>query len=139
MFAPALGREGRSEILECLSLLQCVSSRVLDCYCFWYFGAYHSFCLVDVYFKSLALQCLLPVTKTVLLPVSVFSANARSSAYSMSHGTSLPICSDTASITIMKSSGLSPLKGNCMYSEVHNILLEIIPCISPASISLKEA
>src|SRR6218665_2037584 len=54
MFAPALGTEGRSEILECLSLLQCVSSRVLDCYCFWYFGSYHSFCLVDVYFKSLA-------------------------------------------------------------------------------------
>src|SRR6218665_315485 len=51
MFAPALGTEGRSEILECLSLLQCVSSRVLDCYCFWYFGAYHSFCLVDVYFN----------------------------------------------------------------------------------------
>src|SRR6218665_2057689 len=104
MFAPALGTEGRSEILECLSLLQCVSSRVLDCYCFWYFGAYHSFCLVDVYFKSLALQC--PLPKRFCIPVSVCSANARSSAYSMSHGTSLPICSDTASITIMKSSGL---------------------------------
>src|SRR6218665_3510071 len=68
MFAPALGTEGRSEILECHSLLQCVSSRVLDCYCLWYFGAYHSFCLVDVYFKSLALQCSLPVSKTVLHP-----------------------------------------------------------------------
>src|SRR6218665_197441 len=69
MFAPTLGTESRSEILECLSLLQCVSSRVLDCYCFWYFGAYHSFCLVDVYFMSLALQCPLPVTKTVLNPL----------------------------------------------------------------------
>src|SRR6218665_3996036 len=106
MFAPALGTEGRPEILECLSQLQCVSNRVLDCYCFWYFGAYHSFCLVDVYFKSLALQCPLPVIKTVLHLRLICSANARSSAYSMSHGTSLPICYDTASITIMKSSGL---------------------------------
>src|SRR6218665_1767392 len=106
MFAPTLGTEGRSEILECLSLLQCVSSRVLDCYCFWYFGAYHSFCLVDVYFKSLHSSVLCQSPKRFCIPVSVCSANARSSAYSMSHGTSLPICSDTASITIMNSSGL---------------------------------
>src|SRR6218665_565367 len=44
--------------------------------------------------------------KRFCIPVSVCSANATSSAYSMSHGTSLPICSDTATITIMKSSGL---------------------------------
>src|SRR6218665_1135162 len=107
MFGQALGSEGRSEILECLSLLQCVSSRVLDCYCFWNFGAYHSFCLVDVYFQSLALHGVLCQSpKRFCIPVSVCSANARSSAYSMSHGTSLLICSDTASITIMKRSGL---------------------------------
>src|SRR6218665_1821539 len=107
MFEPALGTEGRSEILECLSLLQCVSNRVLDCYCFWYSGAYHSFCLVDVYFISpLRSSVLCQSLKRFCIPVSVCSANARSSAYSMSHGTSLPICSDTASITIMKSSRL---------------------------------
>src|SRR6218665_1957026 len=55
--------------------------------------------------------------KRFCIPVSVCSANARSSEYSMSHGTSLPICSDTASITIMKSSGLRPdfesARGTC--------------------------
>src|SRR6218665_1132634 len=99
MFAPALGTEGRSEILECLSLLQCVSNRVLDCYCFWYFGAYHSFYLVDVYFKSLALHCPLPVTKTVLHPRLSFPRQCQ--VICIQHvpwGTSLPICSDTASI-----------------------------------------
>src|ERR1700733_57054 len=40
------------------------------------------------------------------IPASVTSATARSSAYSRSHGTTLLICSDTASITIINSSGL---------------------------------
>src|SRR6218665_1802065 len=83
MFAPALCTEGRSEIVECLSLLQCVSSRVLDCYCFWYFGAYHSFCLVDVYLSPLHSSVLCQSPKRFCIPVSGCSANARSSAYSM--------------------------------------------------------
>src|SRR6218665_1927871 len=86
MFAPALGTEGRSEILECLSLLQCVSSRVLDCTVSGTLE--HTIVSVLLMFtlSPLHSSVLCQSPKRICIPVSICSANARSSAYRMSHG-----------------------------------------------------
>ena len=71
-------------------------------------GFIHHFGFLFIYFEAFILKALIPISSIFLsILLHTFPTSTRSSAYGISHGRpSLTLCV-TASITIMKSSGLS--------------------------------